>query len=233
MADTRTKGIFREFKQEAPQHFIIPFVVGFFFELGFSIFYDILLHEILNTFEYLHPIHEKIEQWHHASAYIIIILTIRILVIGCAVLLAYIWIMRRRINEEGKFAFNQANVNYLNQYLKDAESYFAVSVTDLRKWFIPSSIKYFLQLNDYKDKIKFERILLFLRKDQMDYAQDHFIGKDAAELFDSWHSASKIRLAFLQSHDVRNLLNSLEETTRKYFHFGSIKKFQLYINRRK
>lgn len=227
MADSRTKGIFREFRREAPQHFIIPFLVGFIFECGFTLVYDILLHRVLNYYEYLHPIHERIEMWHDAIQYKLIIFAIRIFVIGTAVFLAYLWIMSRRLNEEGKFAFNQKNVNILNAYLKNAESCFAVSVMDLRTWFVPSSIKYFLQLNEYKDSISFERVLLFLRKDQMAYAEDHFMGKDAAELFASWHRESNKSLSYLQSIDVEDLLRSLDGPTQKFFHFGWLRRIQV------
>ncbi|HMK06650.1 MAG TPA: hypothetical protein VK476_03915 [Flavobacterium sp.] len=200
------------------EHLLVPLVVGILFEIGFEVVFDFIR-------DYVPFVNN--EFGGRPPRYIIyLLISFRLIVVTTGFGVAYMWIMYRRLNNEGKFAFDENNAALLEWYLKRAKSYFAVSATDLRKWFIPSSIKYFAQLANYEEDITFERILLFTRKDHIRYVDDHFIGKDAAKLFASWHNSSQMRLAYFESKDLDKLLRELDDPrATKFFSSWWIKKF--------
>lgn len=171
----------------AKEHLFIPLIVGLIILVAFDQFIDIV-------YGREHPIHEEVTE------------TIGHLLI---VLVTFFVTLYEILTEEDiyKFRFDDATSRQLDHYLEGAQSYFAVSVINLKYWFEPSAQRYFRQLANHQG-ITFERALLFFDNNEIEDLKKEDLEQHAARLFAETHYEHKIKLSYLSISDIFELVDA-------------------------
>lgn len=202
MARTRLTGIIGEVWRHSYQHLFIPLTVGFAFEAGVEYYVERVNRELIE------------HEWF---------LPIRLGVVFLSIIGAYFVNAFLILRDEGRYAIDPDGISLINSHLETAKSYFAVSVIDMREWFSPPSLSYLRLLEKYKEKVQFERVLFFNKRD-MRYVSDYFVGRNAAKLFADYHADNDIRLLYFNPKAKDEPIKKLHKDEQKIFNKWSFRK---------
>lgn len=142
------------------------------------------------------------------------ILAVRILVLIISLSITYFIIIWQVQKKDAKYVYTSNIRNILDKNLDGATGYFAVSIGDIKRWFVPSSLMYFLDLLRFGD-VEYERIFVFLNEDESNFDSDIHQGKSMANVLAILHTQANINNACIMPEDFNEILDSLSLETKE------------------
>jgi hypothetical protein len=180
-------------KKHLKQHFYVPFLISFLLE-GLT---EWFLGDFFN--------HD------HKALYALL----RFIVLLTSLFITYAFILWMIQREEAKYSYTTEIANVLKKHLKDdAIRFFAVSVDDVKTWFAPASLQYFIESLRY-DGLEYERVFFFLEDNQADFNEDIHQGESIANVLTVLHRQARITLSYLKPSEIVVILDNLSPATKQ------------------
>lgn len=184
--------VWKVLKKHWKDHILIPFVIGIILELSSEW-----------AIGYLGD--------HHHSLPLTIL---RIGILVFSLIITYFIIIWQIQKKDAKYVYTDQIRNLLDDTLEGATRYFAVSIGDIERWFVPSSLMYFLDLLRF-DSVKYERIFVFIDEEKYKFDEDFYQGESMANVLFILHKQADIKAACFSPKEFNEILDSLEPETKK------------------